>query len=102
MIDDGYQASRHQQITFKTLWNNVESGGYFIIEDLHWQPMPENCVKTRVLFENWHNGNYISSDYINLDEVNEIIKTIQSIEFYSSRTKIHANSENAMVCIKKK
>ena len=102
IIDDGYHASMHQQITFKTLWNNVESGGYFIIEDLHWQPRPENCMKTRSLFENWYNCNYISSEYINLDEVNEIIKTIQSIEFYSSRTKIHADPVNAMVCIKKK
>ena len=32
---------------------------YFIIEDLHYQPTTETCIKTKYLFENWKNNNWI-------------------------------------------
>jgi hypothetical protein len=38
VIDDGSHASYHQQITMRTLFPYVKSGGLYIIEDLHWQP----------------------------------------------------------------
>ena len=41
IIDDGYHASIHQQISFKNLWRRVKSGGCYIIEDLHYQPTNE-------------------------------------------------------------
>jgi hypothetical protein len=63
IIDDGYHAS-NQQISFKTLWSNVKPGGYFVIEDLHYQPEPEagTCIKTRTLFENWKNNNWTETE----------------------------------------
>jgi hypothetical protein len=65
IIDDGYHSSKHQQVSFQTLWKNVEKGGYYIIEDLHWQPDPnENVVKTLFVFQNWAKGNYTKTDYI--------------------------------------
>lgn len=103
IIDDGYHASRHQQITFKTLWQNIKPGGYFIIEDLHYQPIHETCVKTKRLFESWRNNEWIETEYINLNEI-QIIKTdIESIEFYDSNSKNWGDSvRNAFVYIKKK
>jgi len=103
IIDDGYHASKHQQITFKTLWQNVKPGGYFIIEDLHYQPEPETCIKTKELFENWKSDNWIETEYINSDEIQIIKKDIESIEFYDSSSKNWGDSvKNAFVYIKKK
>jgi hypothetical protein len=103
IIDDAYHASKHQQITFKTLWNNVESGGFFIIEDLHYQPEPEppTCVKTRVMFEAWAKGNYITTEWISADDITDIVKTLKSIDFYDSRTKLWNNPQHAMVILQK-
>lgn len=38
VIDNGSHASYHQKITFETLYPAVKPGGYYIIEDLHFQP----------------------------------------------------------------
>jgi hypothetical protein len=103
IIDDGYHASKHQQITFKTLWQNIKPGGYFIIEDLHYQPTTETCIKTKYLFENWKNNNWIETEYINLVEIQNIKRDIESIHFYDSQSKIWGDSvKNAFVYIKKK
>jgi hypothetical protein len=104
IIDDGYHASKHQQISFKTLWDNVETGGYYIIEDLHYQPEKEplHCIKTRVLFENWQNKNYIETEFINSNEISDIINSIEYINFFDSQSKLHLNTKNAFVYIKKK
>ena len=103
IIDDGYHASKHQQITFKTLWENVKPGGYFIIEDLHYQPTEESCVKTKELFEKWSNNNWIETEYINSDEIQIIKEDIESIEFYDSKSTRWGDSvKNAFVYVKKK
>jgi predicted HAD superfamily hydrolase len=103
IIDDGYHASKHQQITFKTLWQNIKPGGYFIIEDLHYQPTHETCVKTKRLFESWFNNEWIETEYINLDEIQIIKQDIESIEFYDSKSKRWGDSvKNAFVYIKKR
>ncbi len=38
VVDDGSHASFHQLVSLKTLWPAVKPGGYYIIEDLHYQP----------------------------------------------------------------
>lgn len=35
IIDDGSHHSSHQKLTFEALWDYVEPGGYYIIEDTH-------------------------------------------------------------------
>jgi hypothetical protein len=103
IIDDGYHASKHQQISFKTLWDSVKSNGYYIIEDLHYQPIAENCIKTKMLFEQWKNNNWIECDYITASEIESIKKDIESINFYDSKSTLWGDStKNALVYIKKK
>jgi hypothetical protein len=103
IIDDGYHGSKHQQISFKTLWSSLKSNGYYIIEDLHYQPELETCIKTKTLFENWKNGNYHSSEYINDVEIERIKNEIESIDFYDSKSKLWGDAvKNAFVYIKKK
>lgn len=102
IIDDGYHASKHQIITFKTLWSIVKSGGVYIIEDLHYQPEVETCIKTKYLFEQWKQGNWIESEYIQNDDIQKIKEEIESINFYDSCSKNWGDSvRNAFVYIKK-
>jgi len=102
IIDDGYHASMHQQISFKTLWNNVKKGGYYIIEDLHYQPINENCIKTRDLFKNILSVKNYNTEYINKNEISAIISEIDTIEFYDSKSSQWGNSvKDALVVIKK-
>jgi hypothetical protein len=102
IIDDGYHASMHQQISFKTLWNNVKKGGYYIIEDLHYQPINENCIKTRDLFKNILSVKNYNTEYINKNEISAIISEIDTIEFYDSMSSQWGNSvKDALVVIKK-
>lgn len=55
IVDDGSHASYHQQLAFTHLFGLVERGGYYIIEDLDWQPeeyerLLPKCVLTRDVF----------------------------------------------------
>lgn len=102
IIDDGYHASKHQQITFKELWFNVSSNGYYIIEDLHYQPEYETCLKTKKMFEEWKNGNWIESEYISSYDIDQIKSEIKSIMFYDSKSKDWGDLvKNALVYIQK-
>ena len=50
IIDDGSHINSHQKLTFETLWDYVEPGGYYIIEDTHtsyWEHMID-CDQTLV------------------------------------------------------
>ena len=38
IIDDGSHVSRHQQLSLGILFRNVKPGGFYVIEDLDWQP----------------------------------------------------------------
>ena len=102
IIDDGYHASKHQQISFKTLWSSIKYGGIYIIEDLHYQPHVETCMKTKYLFEQWKNGNWIESDYIKNDDIQVIKEEIDSIKFYNSQSNSWGDTViNAFVYIQK-
>ena len=39
VIDDASHASAHQQIALACLFPHVTPGGFYFIEDLHWQPL---------------------------------------------------------------
>lgn len=102
IIDDGYHASKHQQISFKELWSNLKFGGYYIIEDLHYQPEIETCMNTKYLFEQWQQNNWTESDYIKYDDIQKIKNEIDYIQFYNSQSKLWSDKViNAFVYIKK-
>ena len=35
IMDDGSHKSSHQKLTFEVLWDSLEPGGYYIVEDTH-------------------------------------------------------------------
>jgi len=79
ILDDASHLSYHQQNALKLLWHKVAPGGYYIIEDLHWQPyqdiwshFPETPT-TYSLFESFfYRNQYINSPLISEDFLNEI------------------------------
>jgi hypothetical protein len=67
VIDDGLHASRHQQISFGTIFPLVKSKGYYIIEDLNYQPnsAEEECdQKTAALLKAFLQTNKFSSPHL--------------------------------------
>lgn len=86
IIDDGYHASKHQQITLVSLWETLKPGGIYVIEDLHYQPLKETELKTRDMLREWKIGNYISSNYIAQEEATFLGSQIDKIELYPSES----------------
>jgi hypothetical protein len=74
LIDDGSHASFHQQLAFVTLFDKIESGGFYVIEDFHWQPPFEEslppCAKTAWVIEEFLETGVLKIAVAS-DEVNE-------------------------------
>jgi hypothetical protein len=110
IIDDGYHASKHQQISLLHLWNQLNPGGLYIIEDLHYQPdqniEPSFENKTKQLLIQWSNNIPLSTEFIDTYSANRILSEIDTISFYDSYSNSpmwEPNSlKNALAVIKKK
>lgn len=90
IIDDGSHASSHQQISLRELWKAVRPGGFYVIEDLHWQPFQERCPLTRTLCEQWLEGNPASSEFLETQWVEGFIEETSSMKFLSSASSLHS------------
>lgn len=86
VIDDGWHASKHQQVTLANLWPMVRSGGVYIIEDLHYQPEPESVMKTKNLLLEWREGRTQSTDFIPLNLAESILSEISSVQCFDSHS----------------
>lgn len=89
VIDDGSHASSHQQITLRELWQTVRPGGFYVIEDLHYQPFGESCPKSRFLCEQWMLGNAVGSEYIEEQWARQFISECQDMALLPSFSKLH-------------
>lgn len=72
IVDDGSHASFHQQLALVTLFDKVEPGGYYVIEDFHWQPPFETalpaCRKSAVLIEDFLRTGELRIDFLAPDD----------------------------------
>lgn len=89
ILDDASHLMRDQQLTFFYLFDLLESGGIFIIEDLHTseQPdydlLPDKSNSTKKIFENIQNGNIFKSIYIHDQaKCREITSQIEKMTFF--------------------
>jgi hypothetical protein len=79
VIDDGSHASSHQQISLATLFDHVEPGGLYLIEDLNWQPFDESPTTLEV-FQRFAEHGRIESPFIDKAEVRTLEASIASVE----------------------
>jgi SAM-dependent methyltransferase len=105
IIDDALHASYHQQITFSHLFRLVKPGGYFIIEDLHYQPTwaeEENPIeKTINLLEILRYEGRWKSPVADLEERDHIESNVYSVDIYDSMS-FGIGGAKALAVIRKK
>ena len=90
IIDDGSHLMHDQQITFFYLWELLEDGGIFIMEDIHTSEQhkydlnKERTNSTKKLFMSMKNENKpFRSVYIdNIDRCNEITREVKTIDLH--------------------
>lgn len=53
IIDDGSHKCSHQQASFDILWPRLNSGGVYIMEDVHSSFIPEHCDTPETTYERY-------------------------------------------------
>ncbi len=103
IIDDGLHASKHQQISFSCLFELVKPGGFYIIEDLHYQPdKAEQELKTREALKKLkHGGKWISSHATPAQSA-FIEANVEDILFFDSMKLPRTTSRDAIAVIRKR
>jgi len=48
IVDDCSHKASHQKETFELLWDSVESGGYYVIEDLYWRGVDDKAAMNKI------------------------------------------------------
>lgn len=101
ILDDGSHLMRDQQLTFFHMFDILEDGGIFVIEDTHtsddlkgYDVLPDKSNSTKKIFENIKNGDKFKSIYVNNDDkCNLITNSISKIEHYS----VGVNSQTTLI-----
>ncbi|TDY02682.1 hypothetical protein [Thiohalophilus thiocyanatoxydans] len=105
VIDDALHASYHQQVTFSFLFSELKPGGFYIIEDLHFQPSWVEELhpigKTIDYLEKLRSTGVWDSPVATEDEKKLIENTVESIEFYDSMSQ-GLSGVRALAVIRKK
>lgn len=81
ILDDGSHASSHQQISLGMLFPHISPGGMYLIEDLHWQPFPENPTTLEML-RDYVDCGQIRSPFVPPEEARYLESAIDRVEIY--------------------
>ena len=83
IVDDGWHAAMHQQVSLVNLWQYVAPGGVYIVEDLHLQPATETLSEsTKRLLSLWSMGIPSVTPWVSLPQANAILQEVESIEVF--------------------
>jgi len=106
IIDDASHASADQQIAFARLFPKLAPGGYYAIEDLHYQPSSpeeEEAVRTSDVLRGLESGQLIRSRYLSVKVQAQLAKSIEFIHFYDSQDRSSGRvHRDALAIIKKR
>jgi hypothetical protein len=100
IVDDGSHASFHQQLTLVTLFDCLEPGGLYIIEDLNWTPsIYEKALpkvrKTAALLRNYQSkGSFPVDGPIPSSDWKSVCNEISSVIIYSRKDLSAASALN--------
>jgi RimJ/RimL family protein N-acetyltransferase len=95
VIDDASHVSTHQQIALASLFPHVTPGGFYIIEDLHWQPdamETASVPKTRELLRH----KCFESPVITELEARYLAENVRSIALFDSEDKYNVDKRDAL------
>lgn len=89
IIDDGSHQMKDQQVALDILFNNLRSGGIYVIEDLHTSRIPKfienkNETPTLDVLKLMKLGDVPKSKYISHPRLKELLKQIDSMKFYEN------------------
>lgn len=105
IIDDALHASYHQQVTFSYLFQSVAPGGWFIVEDLRYQPAWAEekypADKTLTYLTELKNQGKWTSPVATEEERAHIESHVEWVEFFDNMDKGLAGAD-ALAIIKKK
>jgi hypothetical protein len=105
LIEDASHSSHHQQIALATLFPYIRSGGFYMIEDLHWQQEDlerEDAPKTRDLLRRLQVLGVISSPYMSLAQSTYLEQNIDEVFLFDSITKESRDPSDALAILVKK
>ncbi len=105
IIDDASHASHHQQTALGYLFSHLNQGGYYIIEDLHYQPPQLEqaaCIKTSDLLISLMQGIPIKTEWIEQDTLDSMKQDIEFVQFYDSCDRVKGVKLDAIAVIKKR
>jgi cephalosporin hydroxylase len=86
ILEDGSHQHHHQMINFGFLFDKIESGGYYILEDMSIPGIPNCCVRnddTYLALREFESTGKINNQYILPEEKQYLEETIKSIEIYN-------------------
>ena len=91
IIDDGSHTSHDQQISLGFLFHYLKNGGYYVIEDMNWQP-PElekkNSIKTKDLLISYQKDKIFDSQYLTYDENDYLSSNIEQCNIFGNDTEV--------------
>ncbi|AFY50919.1 putative O-linked N-acetylglucosamine transferase, SPINDLY family [Nostoc sp. PCC 7524] len=106
IIDDASHASHHQQIALGYLFKHLREGGFYIIEDLHYQPCEieyPGITTTKEILKSLENGIINDTQFLKIETLKDIQENIEFIHFYDSQDRQFGEIySDAIVIIKKK
>jgi hypothetical protein len=109
VIDDASHASFHQQVAFAAFFPKVVPGGYYIIEDCHWQPshfeaeMPKVRL-TRDIFQDYLAFGNLDLHPTIMDKVSieELSGAISDVFVHRGTASTADNGTTKMIVIRKR
>ena len=105
ILDDGGHTMRQQQISFGHLFNQVKSGGYYIIEDLHTSAYAEYIeagteYTTYNMIKRLQDGEVYFSNYIPRDTQIDIAGKIENILLWHKTPGVVSHSVTSIIKVK--
>lgn len=99
IIDDASHASYHQQLALAVLFDTLKPGGFYIIEDLSWQPakmereLPSVPLTSKLLSELLLNGRCPTSAALSDEEARRIERDTASVWLFDE-SYLNANGDS--------
>lgn len=87
VIEDGSHASHHQQVALATLFPGVRPGGFYVVEDMNWQPAglePEGALKTADLLRRVEAGLPFASPFLEAAECARLDAEVAEVALYDA------------------